>query len=191
MYSQKIAIHYTRLTTSSTVLNARNSPLLRLPGELRNTIYEYVLDEGGYTFIIPHRPARAFGERKNRLAPLSVCRRIHQETVLLPLSLNEFQFFYNVGFRDLFLAIGPSKRRAIREVRLEDQQLRNILVRITGLQQLGFGSLSELLPNIQRIRVTTQSWGKDVRGGKTLGDWLRGGLPRDVDMKIEHRAEDL
>jgi hypothetical protein len=65
------------LTSWSTVLNDRNSPLLRLPGELRNRIYEYVIDECGYVFRDRDFPILASGERKNRVAILVVCRQVH------------------------------------------------------------------------------------------------------------------
>ncbi|OAF99119.1 uncharacterized protein CC84DRAFT_1264656 [Paraphaeosphaeria sporulosa] len=71
--------------------NQLSSPLLQLPGEIRSTIYEYVL--GDETFTI-NPAARLLGnsERKKReyLALLQVSRQTYVETVLMPFKLNVF-----------------------------------------------------------------------------------------------------
>ncbi|KAF2636370.1 hypothetical protein P280DRAFT_473210 [Massarina eburnea CBS 473.64] len=59
--------------------NQQKSPLLQLPGELRNIIYALVL--GGHT--IP--------DQKPNLALLATCCQIYYETRLLPFELNTVQ----------------------------------------------------------------------------------------------------
>ncbi|KAF3001309.1 hypothetical protein E8E13_005142 [Curvularia kusanoi] len=65
------------------MLNSESSPLLRLPGELRNIIYGYVL--GGHTFGETwenKKPPQHF------LASLLVCRQIYNEARMLVFELN-------------------------------------------------------------------------------------------------------
>ncbi|KAI4613396.1 uncharacterized protein J4E87_009863 [Alternaria ethzedia] len=71
--------------------NATVSPLLRLPPELRNTIFAYALDYE--TFILEHLVPRirTTGSRhKDPINLLYVCRQIYIETALLPYKLNRF-----------------------------------------------------------------------------------------------------
>lgn len=80
----------------SSQLNATNSPLLRLPAEIRIAIYEYVL--GGGTFKFDGRlkfgnPQASFED--NKIDLLYVCRQINAEAALLPYALNEFIFAYD------------------------------------------------------------------------------------------------
>jgi hypothetical protein len=195
MSNRKVCNLKLRLTADSTALNANNSPLLRLPAELRNKIYALVLDEDGYVFSYPDRPTLASGERKNRLAILSLCRQIHAETALLPFSLNKLHFFYFNGFRDLCLALGLTKRHAIHKLRLDDALDLGIEFVLDMRRVHGFDTLSQFLPNVQRVRVaasTLPSWDSQrfrdskARYENVLTDWIRGGLKEGVDVRIEH-----
>ncbi|EUC46072.1 hypothetical protein COCMIDRAFT_54347, partial [Bipolaris oryzae ATCC 44560] len=61
--------------------NQRESPLLRLPAEVRSMVWEYVF--GGYhIYVYP----REIHRRILRL--MTVCRQIFMEAVLLPFRLN-------------------------------------------------------------------------------------------------------
>ncbi|KAI8940198.1 hypothetical protein NX059_003904 [Plenodomus lindquistii] len=71
------------------------SRLLRLPGELRNQIWELAL--GGHIFGTNTRASFFSALLVTRLAPnpfalLQVCRQIYAETALLPFQLSEFRF---------------------------------------------------------------------------------------------------
>ncbi|KAI4609748.1 hypothetical protein J4E80_008393 [Alternaria sp. BMP 0032] len=72
--------------------NQRNSPLLRLPAEIRHMIFGYAL--GGKTFHIHHHEYQGIAKNgtvsKNALALLAVCRQVFAETALLPFSSNTF-----------------------------------------------------------------------------------------------------
>ncbi|KAF2253551.1 hypothetical protein BU26DRAFT_560846 [Trematosphaeria pertusa] len=88
--------------TAITLTNQLQSPLLRLPGELRNRIYALVLGgmeiyavEGGSKDIIAvGQPAGTYPTKlrclRNFLALTAVCRQIHAESALLPYELNSF-----------------------------------------------------------------------------------------------------
>ncbi|KAI4915817.1 hypothetical protein J4E90_004263 [Alternaria incomplexa] len=72
--------------------NQRDSPLLRLPAEIRHLIFGYAL--GGKTFYIHHDDRQGIAKNetvsKNTLALLAVCRQVFAETALLPFSSNTF-----------------------------------------------------------------------------------------------------
>ncbi|KAF2035778.1 hypothetical protein EK21DRAFT_84186 [Setomelanomma holmii] len=79
--------------------NQAASPLLRLPAELRNKIFEHVL--GGYDIFVGiwprhmerrlDRPFDSFREGGSHfLGLLQVCQQIYTEAKTLPFSLNEF-----------------------------------------------------------------------------------------------------
>ncbi|KAI4701716.1 hypothetical protein J4E81_003456 [Alternaria sp. BMP 2799] len=71
--------------------NATASPLLRLPAELRNTIFAYALDHD--TIVLEHPVPRiriTDSRHKDAINLLYVCRQIYIETALLPYKLNRF-----------------------------------------------------------------------------------------------------
>ncbi|KAJ8110971.1 hypothetical protein OPT61_g6313 [Boeremia exigua] len=84
------------------------SPLLRLPPEIRNNIWEYVL--GGKILDVVFLSSRKgrYLEEKTAISPLSlpesshallqVCRQLYKETALLPFSTNSFRFESNQAF---------------------------------------------------------------------------------------------
>jgi hypothetical protein len=87
------------LTKVTTLRNQRQSPLLRLPAELRNKVYAYVLggreielcgyqrcqicNQAPYRDAISHYP-------RNLLNLLHACRQCHSEARLLPFSSSTF-----------------------------------------------------------------------------------------------------
>ena len=77
--------------------NARDSPLLRLPIEIRNRIFEYVFDPVGYrpyyTALGMYDPPRPRGLRKRMLIP-TTCRQLYAETAVLPLQTVTLEFRY-------------------------------------------------------------------------------------------------
>ncbi|KAF1959435.1 hypothetical protein CC80DRAFT_545818 [Byssothecium circinans] len=91
-----------------TQYNQLHSPLLRLPGEIRNKIYEYALgglrfEKKGYgttrVYAIEHPGNSKIAHRSVASMALSltkVCRQVHAETALLPYQLNAFP--HNVVF---------------------------------------------------------------------------------------------
>lgn len=93
---------------SSTESNSE-SPLLRLPAEIRNCIWEYVLggnvrdvtifkrDSKRYTEWLIAMSSASFPEHSHAL--LSTCRQIYAETALLTFSTNEFRFRSKTTFK--------------------------------------------------------------------------------------------
>lgn len=79
-------------------------PLLRLPPELRNRIWEYAL--GGHIFTVrscdPKSKVVHFevsSEEKKGTTLLRACRQIYAETALLPFRLNAFMFHSESSIR--------------------------------------------------------------------------------------------
>jgi hypothetical protein len=104
--------------------------LLRLPGELRNKIYEYVF--GGHEVMLK----RDIWYAKDRMycyahdSPVSlwsdllsrttICRQIYEETRLLPYALNTFWIpTWGAGYADWVQKLDESQKSAMRKVSLE------------------------------------------------------------------------
>ena len=86
----------------SSISNAVNSPLLRLPAELRNIIFHYVYADKTYVFR-EDVEAKAVGsyrreddespsDLKREACVSFVCRQLNAETSLLPYELGVFSF---------------------------------------------------------------------------------------------------
>lgn len=89
--------------------NAKESPLLRLPAEIRNHIFEMALD--GHT-IKPDAP-RTLNNRDNRFDLLQSCRQIYAETGILPYRLSTFSFRYLNTMKKWCDRLPPIQRQAI------------------------------------------------------------------------------
>jgi hypothetical protein len=122
------------LTMSSTTRNAHTSPLLRLPAELRNQIYAYVIQDGTYRFRTPivdidwgllHMSDYAVHEEMYIEEPrprwaglLRTSYQINAETRLLPYSLNGFSV-RSVEQLQVFIGRFSGSARDITLIRLE------------------------------------------------------------------------
>jgi hypothetical protein len=107
-----------------------NSLLLRLPGELRNKIYEYAF--GGHSVEVQygpssddedlycHAPGSTVSLWSDLLSRTTICRQIHEETRLLPYALNIFWILtWGAGFADWVQKLDESQKSAMRKVFLE------------------------------------------------------------------------
>ncbi|KAF2831205.1 hypothetical protein CC86DRAFT_269165, partial [Ophiobolus disseminans] len=105
---------------SSTERNDHDSPLLRLPGELRNRVYEFVLHQN------PRRYLRSFqtssmwhqGPNLRNLSILSVCKKTHHDTALLPFALNTFRCDALHVFEGMLSTMTMTQRQAITSLHL-------------------------------------------------------------------------
>lgn len=80
-------------------LNATNSPLLRLPAELRNTIYTYVFSYTACVFKdfnndIIFDPNQPYSFQECNLALPATSRQLYAKTALLPYKLGRFDFYF-------------------------------------------------------------------------------------------------
>jgi hypothetical protein len=106
------------LTMHSSALNQTNSPLLRLPAELRNRVYEYVF--GDVRLILGNRPGARImtntGHDANALALATTSRQLYVETKLMPFVLGHL-LAYSVGYlMSGIKKLGPEQRQAIRNI---------------------------------------------------------------------------
>jgi len=120
----------------SSISNATNSPLLRLPGEIRNEIFAYVYTEAVYELeleakgwytefrVVLSGPEKYL--RKCEVHLSLVCRQVQTETAMLPYKLGEFSFKATnwryheavVGMRSFLERRSPRQLHALGKVTL-------------------------------------------------------------------------
>jgi hypothetical protein len=134
--------------------NRRNSPLLRLPGELRNRVYEYAMS--GVTISVfpapkPWSPAQlhahvadtataltAMSSPSDTISLTRVCRQIHVETRLLPFRAFTFHINSDGSFSKFVDSLLPIQRDAISTIEMstpdanEGGTLLHCVTRVTG-----------------------------------------------------------
>jgi hypothetical protein len=133
------------------VSSNQNSPLLRLPAELRNKIWEYAL--GAMEFRLLYRSSRKIpvqpkpSEKKNAFALLRVCRQIYSETAPLSFAVNSFSIrpHYRVSVANL-RRFQRYQIHQIKEIRIEMDSL----VEWIQFDKLKLG----ILPELRRIRFS-------------------------------------
>jgi hypothetical protein len=81
---------YLQLMINSSHQNATNSPLLRLPTEIRTMVFDYVFQGESYV-IGPGSSMRQRPSLRRDLGLLLVSRQLYHETALLPYKLGLFQ----------------------------------------------------------------------------------------------------
>jgi hypothetical protein len=111
------------LTTLYRVKTNHESPLLRLPPEIRNRIWRYTL--GGKVFrqcygtnrrcVLRPEPR----ERGNIFALLTACRQIYAETSVLPFVVNTFSIQQSWGLRSDTKRFRKGQRSQIDELSLD------------------------------------------------------------------------
>jgi len=137
--------------TAITSRNAIESPLLRLPAELKNAIYGYVLGYGTYVALTFGTRPVLLPSRRNYLALFATCRQIYVEAALLPFR------HYNLcastlGLERVCLELCPVQRSAIRTLGLTacDQVF---TFDASDWEERGYASLTALFPNLQNVLV--------------------------------------
>ncbi|KAH7076568.1 hypothetical protein BKA63DRAFT_411359, partial [Paraphoma chrysanthemicola] len=168
----------------STIRNDLNSPLLRLPGEIRNLIYGYVLCEGSYEIRHSWRNLTfAFYIQRKvhyRLSLLAVCRRTYEETALLSFSLNKFSFVETYALEEYLIRnLHVAQRNAIRSIGI------TVFPGFDDSEEIkvnsAYSHLDDFLPTVDNVLVTVQfyrDWnvrkcdGLVKQAKKTLDGWL-------------------
>jgi hypothetical protein len=105
----------------STLHNQTNSPLLRLPSELRNRVYEYALGGDCEPFTIKASPID-FPMTLLDLPALSLlrsCRQIYHETANLPYTLIKSKFSDSTSISKFVDQRTPAQLQAIRHLVLD------------------------------------------------------------------------
>ncbi|OCL10800.1 hypothetical protein AOQ84DRAFT_336894 [Glonium stellatum] len=175
--------------------NAQESPLLKLPGELRNKIWNYVL--GDRTLHIEHTAANdltAEGERPrdltNRglsLCCLRVCRQIYTEARHLPYSSNTFAFRNTSTYQFFTPSLLPKQRRLITKLNL---LVTDVL--INSDEQLHWGAWSRAIPSapllgdlITDLHINHDISYKKSYVLKTIGPISAPGPPAYLELRFQ------
>jgi hypothetical protein len=143
------------------------SSFLRLPAELRNQIYTYVI--GGETFDIycwrrytPYGFAtRILRKRRAFLALLAVCRQLYSETRLLPFRLNAFRFKSQDAFHSWLDKFALDQREAIQNVSLVTWMARH-MVEGEGWRSKPLHEVLPVfrLPGLSKVEIEVRSNGR-------------------------------
>jgi hypothetical protein len=157
--------------------NATQSPLLRLPAELRNKIFKLAV--GGHTIHLYHTSTlfhtsvtdlKILYRDRHCFALLSVCRQIYLETALLPFSANTLSF-HNKVCSTLFMKQRlPIEREAISCVKVH--------LTLDTIPDLSTFNIpwSSALPNLTRLELCfgLGTPCQNSRFGEGFGDFIEG-----------------
>ncbi|KAA8617062.1 hypothetical protein A1F94_007702 [Pyrenophora tritici-repentis] len=160
--------HYDRLTET----NQLASPLLRLPSELRDRIYELVLapthPQNTALEVYTRNP---IGSRLARayLAPLSTCCQMRAEGFVTFYSLNTFEFYSTTRVISFAATIGEAACNVVKSVRLFVMVIR----REKAIQEALDKCLS-LFPGLENVSMR-------------LVNYM--GMHRRTRFKVEHAAK--
>jgi hypothetical protein len=172
--------------SSSTERNDRESPLLRLPAETRNQIYESALSNPTYEFGLEGR-GRASNPNfePHRLGLLRTCRRLYHDTRLLPFNLNEFQFDWSLTLRSFHDILTVAQRHAVRRVNFYfDFGFEDVtwLARhsLNGPQHIAFG---HMWPGVRKVRV--EHMRGDIVTKPEFEAWLHDGHGHKLKIDYE------
>jgi hypothetical protein len=150
---------------NSSLRNNHDSPLLRLPGELRNHIYDYIFNEEIEfdTLACPFTPAYWTADGMDEVPTwytmLFICRKIHVETALLPFT--HLLVVYDVHLLESVSAsFSPAQRRAIKSVRLLENASAMVSVpsRLIAFKMRG-KRISDFLPG--HVKVLSSDYDTD------------------------------
>jgi hypothetical protein len=156
-------------------LSNQSSAFLRLPAEVRNQIYAYILSGEAFSIHCWRRYApfgiatRILRKQKNFLALLAVCHQIHAETRLLPFQLNAFRFKSQDAFKSWLDKFGRDQKEAIQEVHIVTWMARHMVEGESWMSK----SLDAVFPvdslfGLRRVEV-------EVRTNGRMGDCIRDG----------------
>ncbi|KAH7086759.1 hypothetical protein FB567DRAFT_602292 [Paraphoma chrysanthemicola] len=174
-----------------TARNANSSPLLRLPPELRNKIYTYVLTSrygihtwcyaqlhGGIS-VSMSGSVDDLRTQPDYFAVLRTCRQIHSEARLLPLTLNTLVFENHECLADRPVPTEPTQRAGISRVRLFDAFTAEGSDFCKAMIQEGYTCARDLWPNLNHVELIFEfgppKFGEDTKA------WWRGGAK---DVKV-------
>jgi hypothetical protein len=153
-------------------LDQSNSPLFRLPAELRNVIYAYVFDDLVFE-IFDRAPTAYLDCRRNQghsRALLLVCRQIYIEARLFPFSSGTFRLEHPRYLRKWLIYITSEQRSAIGRLEFAPRGTFGIRMEDNSIQQPDTSmpywwnntdmALKMLLPGLRyiHVRVIIANW---------------------------------
>ncbi|KAL1795123.1 hypothetical protein ACET3X_006939 [Alternaria dauci] len=145
--------------------NHRKSPLLRLPAELRNKIYEYVFLSQPIRPFREHREWPHWAYPRSQLNLLEACRQIYLEAKLFPFALNVFVGYAEHVIELLLTTFTTSQTDIISNVRLYVDAFgvyRDGKLPETGLKAWFIEELGDLCQLVSLREVTLIWFGSDI-----------------------------
>jgi hypothetical protein len=116
-----IALHVDDLR-DSTQRNATSSPLLKLPGELRNHIYEYVFAGQIYRPISPVCNNSVPDQGRMQHSLLRTCRQTNAEAKHLPLALGTISIGDFDDLQKILIYMSPHQRDTLSSVIFQEKE---------------------------------------------------------------------
>ncbi|KAF2132694.1 hypothetical protein P153DRAFT_363982 [Dothidotthia symphoricarpi CBS 119687] len=180
----------------------RNSPLLRLPPELRNRIWSHVL--GGKIFRASYqRPGQKYKLRSpptepdNCMSLLQTCRQIYSEGALMPLSLNTFTIESPRCMKRLQKCLKEYQRKQIVSIQLELEVLNYSAWFDPWYFEYYKISIPVIFPGLRQLRVLVLSPSandtsfQEAEGHvrDQLGPLIQG-MPSPVNILVEQTNQD-
>jgi hypothetical protein len=108
---------------NSSQRNQADSPLLRMPGELRNTINDYILDHQIVTLTTTGETTFMAADVQNALNLTQVCRQTYAETAKLVLSACTFKFNNSATFATWLARLPDHQRDAISRIEMQGARI--------------------------------------------------------------------
>jgi len=189
------SISTAQTTAQITSANQQNSPLLRLPGELRNQIWVYAL--GGQRIRLSLRGDKILVLYRDKTAPafelLKVCTQIIAEARMLLYSLNVFDLVATTMINDLANGMTTSSIEAIKTLEFplcfidtHYPRVASSLAKFKGLEQIRLkhscrDNHSRLPRYRDGLRVLADGLRNDVPGVKILTYKF---IPREPDWAV-------
>lgn len=175
-YVRLLAFFISYADYNSTARNQKQSPLLRLPRELRDKIYDYVIGSGQIS-IQPlvdqcHLADRVYPHHE--LVPTiqlftlsSICRQLHAETALLP--FHQYSMIL-ANTRASLTRLGQMSREQraaivqidLRSSVLEDENLESFLADCHGLKRCTLRLVAKSAVNMHAYKLLRRIFGPHV-----------------------------
>ncbi|KAF2831209.1 hypothetical protein CC86DRAFT_430935 [Ophiobolus disseminans] len=172
----------------STTLNHNDailgSPLLRLPGELRNQLYEEV-------FSLCNKPGdrvQSDASKPSWTDLLSICRQVHTEAALILFMTQTFVFPYFNFLEMAYTRLSQDQRDAIKVVKITTNlsgwcnNTSGWLSLFRWLSPRGIVCFTDLLPGVKTVKVIHEDGDDLVHIVKLLISFY---LPNDMKAALE------
>ncbi|KAF1944057.1 hypothetical protein EJ02DRAFT_432624 [Clathrospora elynae] len=167
----------------------QNSPLLRLPPEIRNQVWELVL--GGEVFRAVFTPSNLHTKYKltsspaeptKEMALLRTCRQIYAEAAMMPLILNKFSFECVFEAKYVLSKLKTHQRKHIAHLQFElSRPSRVSVLARSDFHRFRF-PLPGYLPGLKELRVC-------IFSVSATDETARGENERQVRKKLEPHTQ--
>ncbi|RMZ66580.1 tetratricopeptide-like helical [Pyrenophora seminiperda CCB06] len=170
--------------------NQQTSPLLRLPAELRNKIYNYVFHSPPIRPYRDHRVYGAWAYSRRQLSLLQVCRQVYFEARLVPFKCNVFVGYAEHVIELLVTSFAPQQADVISTVDIYVDAFavyRDGVIPDVGLKKWFTSELAEMAM-LKGLKEVTLVWfGSDVMVVREGLKWEVSGVFEEVgraDIKV-------